>query len=438
LPNAAAINEGAQLFSFANYNRKNKLPYTMNESLDVQWQPRSDLVITIGYVGNLGRHEIIPVPFNQAGIATPSHPIHGQNYTYGYTVLAPQGCNPTLNPAACAYTPDCNPNGVTTGCGFMGLPDGSSMMANYEGGNIDLRVPYIGYSSESESYTAAGISAYNALQVHVEKRISHGLQAGFSYTYSHATDEQSAMGLFYNGNNATDLRSGYGLSDFDRTHVINFTYFYELPKFYELASLRGRLADGWAVAGLAILQSGQPYSVIDYSGAVGSLYYGTSDGITNPIVPLAPGCTPSSAYTGDSGTNPGQPALNPNCFTVPILNPGDLGGAIPAGDTFETTYTTGQRNIFRQPWQRRTDLSIIKITQLTERVSARFTFQIFNLTNTPSFDIPINNVTQNINFDDFPVYGSPLYSSPTLSGIGIVNKTIGSPRQIQMSLKLTF
>ena len=42
----------------------------------------------------------------------------------------------------------------------------------------------------------------------------HGLQVGFSYTYSHATDEQSAMGLFYNGNNPLNLRSGYGLSDF--------------------------------------------------------------------------------------------------------------------------------------------------------------------------------------------------------------------------------
>jgi hypothetical protein len=438
LPNAAAIESGAQLFSFADYNRTNKLPYTLNQTLDIQWQPRPDLAITIGYVGNLGRHEVIPVPFNQAGIATPSHPIHGQNYTYGYTVLAPPGCNPTLAPGNCAYTNDCNASGVTSGCEFMGLPDGTSMMANYEGGNIDLRVPYIGYSSESESYTAAGISAYNALQTHVEKRLSHGLQVGFSYTYSHATDEQSAMGLFYNGNDATNLRSGYGLSDFDRTHVINFTYLYELPKFYELTSTRGRLADGWAISGLAIIQSGQPYSVIDYSGAVGSLYYGTSDGITNPIVPLAPGCTPSNALTGASGTNPGSPALNPNCFTLPLLNPGDLGGAIPAGDTYETTYTTGQRNIFRQPWQRRTDLSIIKMTQISERVAIRFTFDIFNLTNTPSFDIPINNVEQNLNFNDFPVYGSTLYSSPELSGIGIVNKTIGSPRQMQMSLRFTF
>jgi len=438
LPNAAAISSGAQLFSFADYNRANKLPYTLNQTLDIQWQPRRDLAITIGYVGNLGRHEVIPVPFNQAGIATPSHPIHGQSYTYGYTVLAPSGCNPTLAPSACAYTSTCNASGVTSGCGFMGLPDGSSMMANYEGGNIDLRVPYIGYSSESESYTAAGISAYNALQAHVEKRMSHGLQVGFSYTFSHATDEQSAMGLFYNGNNATNLRSGYGLSDFDRKHVINFTYLYQLPKFYELTSFRGRLADGWAVSGLAIIQSGQPYSIVDYSGAVGSLYYGTSDGITNPIVPLTSNCTPAQALTGASGTNPGSPALNPDCFTLPFLNPGDLGGAIPAGDTYETTFTTGQRNIFRQPWQRRTDLSVIKMTQLTERVGMKFSFDVFNLTNTPSFDIPINNVSQNLAFNDFPVFGSSLYSSPTLSGLGVVNKTIGSPRQIQMSLKFTF
>ena len=431
LPNAALIKQGLPLFAFADYNRANKLPYTLNQTLDIQWQPRKDLAITIGYVGNLGRHEIIPVPFNQAGIASPSHPIHGQNYTYGYTVQTPE-CFTSVT--ACA----------------IGLPDGTQMQATYEGGNVDLRVPYLGYSSESESYTAAGISAYNALQAHVEKRLSHGLQVGFSYTFSHATDEQSAMGLFYNGNNPTNLRSGYGLSDFDRKHVLNFSYLYELPKFYELTSFRGRLADGWAIAGLAIIQSGQPYSIVDYSGAVGSIFYGTSDGITNPIVPLTSNCSPSKAVTGASGTVPGLPALDANCFTLPLLNPGDLGGAIPAGDPYETTFTTGQRNIFRQPWQRRTDLSVIKATKLTERVSMKFTFDIFNVTNTASFDIPIDNVSQNLAFNDFPVSGTParptscdssnagFFACPSLSGLGIVNKTIGSPRQIQMSLRFSF
>ena len=68
----------------------------------------------------------------------------------------------------------------------------------------------------------------------------------------------------------------------------------------------------------------------------------------------------------------------------------------------------------------------------------KFSFEVFNVTNTPSFDIPIDNVSQNIQFNDFPLVGAPLYVSPTESGLGIVNKTIGSPRQIQMSLRLQF
>jgi hypothetical protein len=451
LPNAAAIQSGVPLFAFADYNRANKLPYTLNQILDIQWQPRHDLSIEVGYIGNFGRHEVIPIPFNQAQIATPAHPIHGQNYTYGYTILSAPGCNPTLNAAACA-SPTCNPTGAsadTSGCtAFMGLPDGSTMIQTYEGGNVDMRVPYLGISSESESYTAAGISAYHALQTHIEKRLSHGLQVGFSYTFSHATDEQSAMGLFYNGNNPLNLRSGYGLSDFDRKHIINFTYYYQLPNFYPLNSLRGKFADGWAVEGLGIIQSGQPYSVVDYSGAVGSIFFGTSDGITNPVVPLS-GCSPSKALTGASGANPGSPALDASCFTVPLLSPGDLGGGIPAGDTFETNFTTGQRNIFRQAWQRRADVSAVKLTQLTERVKIKFSFDVFNVTNTPSFDIPVDNVSQNLFFNDFPVYGTPslytkscsggtFYSCPTLSGLGITNKTIGGNRQIQMALHLTF
>jgi hypothetical protein len=396
----------------------------------------------------LGRHEVIPIPFNQARIASPTNPLCGpakvcaspgtafapQNYTYGYSVITdPVSFTPAL------------------------LPDGSPFQQNYEGGNVDLRVPFIGYSSESESYTAAGVSAYNALQAHVEKRLSHGLQIGASYTYSHALDEQSGLGLFYNGNNPLNLHSAYGNSDFDRTHVISFTYLYELPKFSAENSWKGRLVDGWAVQGLTILQSGQPYSVVDYSGAVGSIFYGTSDGITNPIVPLAPGCTPKSALTGKTGVF--APALNAACFTLPLLNAGDLGGAIPqevpgvvgAGSSYETNFITqGQRNIFRQSWQRRADISIVKNTKVTERVSVKYSLDIFNLTNTTSYDIPVDNVSQNINFNDFPVLGTPSASTPcdssftdlyvcaNLSGLGVTNKTISSPRQIQMSLSVTF
>lgn len=440
LPNAATIESGVPLFSFADYNRANKLPYSMNQTLDIQWQPRHDLAIDIGYVGNLGRHAVVPLPFNQARIATPTKPILKgtpveQDYTYGYSVM--------VDPAN--FIP-------------ANLPNGQPYLTTFEGGNVDLRVPYIGYSAESESYTAAGISAYHALQAHVEKRMSHGLQIGASYTYSHATDEQSAMGLFYNGNNPLNLRSGYGLSDFDRKHVFNFTYTYQFPKFFAATSLKGKLADGWALSGLTVIQSGQPYSVVDYSGAVGSIYYGVNDGITNPVVPLT-SCSPKQAMTGASGAIPGKPALNAACFGLPLLNQGDLNGGIPTdsalgvGDPYETTFIDhGQRNIFRQSWQRRADISLVKMTQLTERFSLRYSFDVYNLTNTASFDIPIDDVSQNINFNGFPQQGTPatippcngsfsvpsLYVCPTLSGLGITNKTIGSPRQIQMSLSLTF
>jgi hypothetical protein len=119
---------------------------------------------------------VIPVPFNQAQIASSSHAINGQAYSYGYQIVNPD------------YSP-------------ISLPNGQPYLNTYEGGNIDLRVPSVGYSPESESYNAAGISAYNALQTHVEKRMSHGFQLEYSYTHSHATDEQSALGLFCNGNN---------------------------------------------------------------------------------------------------------------------------------------------------------------------------------------------------------------------------------------------
>jgi hypothetical protein len=434
LPNAGLIESGVPLFSFADYNRANKLPYSMNQTLDIQWQPRHDLAIDIGYVGNLGRHAVVPLPFNQAQVISPSNPkFKGtaleQDYTYGYSIVTQNTSFPYPS---------------------INLPNGQPYLQTFEGGNVDLRVPYIGYSAESESYTAAGISAYHALQAHVEKRMGHGLQLGASYTYSHATDEQSAMGLFYNGNNPLNLRSGYGLSDFDRKHVFNFSYTYQFPKLFAGSSLKSKLANGWAFSGLTVIQSGQPYSVVDYTGAVGSIFYGVNDGINNPVVPLT-SCSPQQAMTGASGATPGKPALDASCFGLPLLAPGALNGAIPSNDPYETNFIDhGQRNIFRQAWQRRADISLVKMTQLTERFSLRYSFDVYNLTNTASFDIPIDDISQNINFQGFPVQGQPgsttpcntdftaLYVCPNKSGLGITNKTIGSPRQIQMSLSLTF
>jgi Carboxypeptidase regulatory-like domain/TonB dependent receptor len=442
LPNANAIqNEFGQPVSLGVYDRANKLPYTINYTLDIQWQPRNDLAIELGYVGNVGRHQVIPVPFNQPNIVSPSAPsptlaggAFQQTYSYGYQVSQPNYAGP------------------------INLPNGQPYLATYEGGNVDLRVPYIGYAAESIDYRAAGVDAYNALQAHIEKRMSHGIQIAASYTYSHALDEQSGLGLFYNGSNALNLRSGYGSADFDRTHVINFNYIFKLRDFVGSNTLEGKFIDGWSLVGLTVLQSGQPFSVIDFSGAVGSIYYSTADGITNPVVPLANGCTAKSARTGASGAftpGGGMPALKTSCFGIPLIAPGGLNGAVPSNDPFETNFTTGQRNIFRQSFQKRADISLVKLTKFTDRYTLKYTFDVYNLTNTTSFDVPGNEVSQNSGYNAFPVVlnsapNAPTQVAPTScnnsntgfyacpSGLGIVTHTIGSPRQIQMSLGLTF
>jgi hypothetical protein len=435
LPNAASILNYGQPISLGVYDRANKLPYTFNYTLDLQWQPRSDLAIEAGFVGNRGRHQVIPVPFNQPGIASPSSPTlsgspYQQNYSYGYTVS------------------DANYNAQQ-------LPDGTTYLSNYEGGNVDLRVPYIGYAAESISYKAAGVNAYDALQVHVDKRMSHGIQVGVSYTWSHTLDEQSGLGLFYNGNDPLNLRESYGSADFDRTHVLNFSYVFQLPKLARESTLVGKLVNGWSLLGLTVLQSGQPYSIIDFSGAIGSIYYSTADGITNPIVPLAAGCTAKTAKTSHSGAwypANGSTALDPACFTLPLLPAGGLNGAIPTNDPFETGFTTGQRNIFRQSFQKRADASLVKTFGFREKYNFKYTFDVYNLTNTSSFDVPGNEVSQNQYYNAFPDQSlTPLptgcaadgsqtntsfYNCP--GGLGIVTHTIGAPRQIQMSLRFDF
>jgi hypothetical protein len=207
---------------------------------------------------------------------------------------------------------------------------------------------------------------------------------------------------------------------------------------------------------LTVLQSGQPFSVVDFTGAVGSLYYSVYDGVTNPIVPLNyAACSPKKAQTGHSGAfgTAYLPALNPQCFTVPLVTPGSpLASAIPAGDNVETSFTTGQRNIFHQAAQKRADISLVKMTNLTERFNLKYTFDVFNLTNTTSFDIPGNEVFQNQYFQQITTVGQTAlptgcdsngnqtnesyYNCP--AGLGYVTHAIGSPRQIQMSLQLTF
>jgi hypothetical protein len=289
--------------------------------------------------------------------------------------------------------------------------------------------------------------------------MSHGLQVSGSYTYSHTLDEQSGLGLFFNGNDPNNPRSAYGNSDFDRTHVFTMVYHYELPP---VASARGwvkQVANGWAFNGVTVLQSGQPYSVIDFTGGAGSLYWGGGqDAITNPIVPVGGvGSTSTNPLLqGTTGINGARPVLNINAFGIPApiapgasgVPPCDSSSGTTVCDNYETPYTTGGRNIFRGPFQNRFDFGLSKNFKFHETWALTYDVIAFNIFNHPSFDIPSNNVDFNPFFGNPPIYGFPgfpacvpstgAYTCPPTGNLGTLQHTIGSPRFVQMALHLTF
>jgi len=421
---------GQQLFctpvQFAGYDPNNKLPYSENWMLDLQWQPKNDIVMTLSYVGNHGVHENIPVPFNQPGIATPSNPIHGQTSTYGYNITASEYIN--------------------------------SLVQGFSSGNVDLRTPFIGFDPNSAYNKAAGISNYHALQFHITKRASRGLTLSGSYTWSHAMDEESGEQLFYNGNNPQNLRTGYANSDFDRRHVFIVSYQYDFPKVNKLHGWANQIINGWGTSGVVSAESGQPYSVIDFSGGAGSIFFGGgNDFATNPLVPIGgvgsvPGAKP--VLQGTLGVDPGQPVLNPLAFGIPLLTPNPATNGIPIGDNLETGFGAASRNIFVSPFQSRVDMAVFKNLKLTERFHLRFDVQAFNIFNHPSFDTPNNNVEYNPAFGNPPTYGPGQFNSlspgqhnctvdqgyvcPPVGSLGVIQHTIGSPRFMQMSLHLIF
>lgn len=381
-------------FLFGGYDVNNKLPYTVNWSFDIQYQLSNSWLFSAGYVGNHGTHEILPIPFNQPQIATAAHPVNGQTASYGLNVVPSE----TISTSEFA-------------------------------GNAPVRVPYIGYDMNSVLYQAEGISNYNALQLQARKRLSYGLTLTASYTWSHSLDEQSGLGLFFTGNNALSPRSNYASSDFDQTHVFLVNYSYQLPKATSSKTL-GYALNGWALGGQTVVQSGQPYSVYDYTGSVASLYFGTDDEITNPIVPLLPGVTAKQAQLqGTTGVNAGKPVLNVNDFAPQFVAPGTNG--VPAGDAYESLYGANGRNMFRGPFQVRFDVSLTKEFLFSEKYRLRLNFNVYNLFNHPDFDAPNNDVSFFPSFDPPPVF-------PPSGSLGIIQHTIGSPRFMQLAAHFTF
>jgi len=376
--------------NFGSYNKNNVLPYTINYNLSMQWQPRNDLAVSIGYVGNRGRHAVVPIPINEAPTATPTtpatvggaspHPTNEIN-SYGFEVLN--------TATSCSKYADYCP--ITT-----------EPWSSYDGGNTDFRVPYVGYNPNATLFSTVGNSAFDALQTHLEKRLSHNVQAGVSYTWSHTLDEQSDIGLFFTGNNPNNLKQSYASSDFDRTHIIAVNFLLQAPNVAREHSFLSYFTNDWGLTGVGIVQSGEPYSLYEFYGASGSAFVGNYPSLMNPVIGIANPSNPKSAYTGSRGVFRGAggsyiPKIDPSQIVVNYLAPGQKGVPTVAqstrandpADIYESDFATGnQRNIFRQDMQKRLDISLRKEFKVSSRFGIQYAFNVYNVFNTTSEDIP--------------------------------------------------
>jgi hypothetical protein len=362
--------------NFGIYDKGNVLPYTINYTFNVQWQPANTVAMSLGYTGNRGRHSVIPIPINEPGIATTSNPIWGETSTYGMEVM--------------------NQNNEV-GPNFDYAPIAVEPWNTFDAGNTDFRTPYVGFSPNAADFKTVGVSAYDALQAHVDKRLANHFQLGASYTWSHSLDEQSDIGLFFTGDNPKRLRDSWASSDFDRTHVFTGNFQVDVPNAIKEHTIASYLTNDWHLTGIGTLQSGEPWSLYEFYGAVGSLNFGNFPTLMNPVLGIKDPQHPKTALTGNTGKFRDAngnfiPYVDPSQVSINYVQPGTNGVPVSTGsdpsDVYQTAFNVGQRNIFRQAMQKRLDLSVRKGFKIGEKVRIQYELNAFNVTNTTSPDIP--------------------------------------------------
>jgi hypothetical protein len=255
-------------------------------------------------------------------------------------------------------------------------------------------------------------SDYQALQLKFERRLSRGLQALVSYTWSHSIDISSTdafSNYLSTPGSVANPNIDRGNSDFDIRHSFTAGVTYNLPS-PDSNNFGHAALGGWSVDSFVFARAAPPVDV------VGAIEY--ADGIAlyprPDVVPGVPLVLYGSQY-------PGGKAFNPAAFTAPPTGQqGDFG-----------------RNVLRGfgAWQ--ADVAFQRQFRLTEKMGLRFRGEFFNLFNHPNFGPPDNNLTDPLFGRSMQMLASSLGSGGANGGFNPLYQ-IGGPRSIQLALKLMF
>jgi hypothetical protein len=349
-----------------------KTPTLVSWSFRIQQELSANTALTVGYIGSHGYHEIIGVDANEPfPVICPAAPCPAT-----YPSNFPAGIAGTPVPAGTYYVP-------------------TSTKAN----------PAI---ANTWTYFSEGDSAYNALQVDVNRRFSGGFSLRGAYTRAKTIDDGDSLNATTSGgepalaSNPFDLRADKGLANFDVRNVGVINASYALPfgagrRFRTPASGVGNaLASGWTVNSIVTLQGGFPFT---------------------------PQLSYNPANTGDS-RNPVRPFVNP-AFTGPVIlgNPTQWfnPAAFLAPPNSSGFYGNLGRDTLIGPGLATWDLSFLKDTPIREGLNLQFRAELFNLLDRANFNTPN------------AIVFTPTGVSPTA---GVITSTSTTSRQIQLGLKL--
>ena len=277
---------------------------------------------------------------------------------------------------------------------------------------------------------ANGWSNYNAGVVSISKRYSAGLSLQANYTFSHSLDTLSTI---QNGlvEYSTSYAPGYdyGSSSFDRRHIFNGLFVYDLPigtgRHFNISNrFVDTLFGGWYLSGIITAGSGLPLLVAESTQAFGGSNQGNTGSVgAAPITAIDYGTGRNSSQgSGNVGTS-GSPAKGGSGINL-FANPQTIFANFRPIQL--SSDTRNVRDLIRGFPFWNLDSSLGKKFKLTERVSAGFSFDVFNVMNHVNFANPALSLQNPANFG---VVTSQFTTGGT-DGLG--------QRRVQAGLRLDF
>lgn len=263
--------------------------------------------------------------------------------------------------------------------------------------------PNANFSNEFLLNKNDAFSNYHALQAQYRLRLSAGLQALLSYSWSHSQDNASNDVDAALPNNIISAARDYASSDFDIRHSLSAALTCALPA----ASASGPLhvlTQGWSVNSVVVARTGFPFNAL-------LLFLSPDQG---GYAYTRPDLVPGQPYYVSAPTAPGGKSVNPNAFSIP--------STIRQG--------TEGRNDIPGFGLTQIDLSIGRKFAILDRLNLDFRADAFNVLNHPNFVNPRA-------FPQFGLWTSYETLNQSLGGLNPLFQS-GGPRSLQLSLKLTF